>query len=190
MPASVHQQFASESASSGLPCDIDSQLISKWFAVYTMPKCEQSVRRLLDFRQIESFLPTFEVQRAWKNRQRVKLQRPLFPSYVFVHINPRQRAAVLGAQNALRIVGNSHGPLPIPDQEIEFLRSDFCTKRVEPYLDLVVGTRVRVRSGPMEGLEGTLVEKRNNLRFVFTVAMINQHAAIEIQADELETVPN
>lgn len=161
----------------------------QWFAVYTMPQSEQSVRRMLDIRRIESFLPTFEVQRVWKNRQRVKIQRPLFPSYVFVHIIPQQKSSVLSAPHALRIVGNQHTPLPIPDQEIEFLRSDFCRGKVEPYLDLVVGKKVRICSGPMQGLEGTLVEKRSGLRFVLTVAMINQHAAIEVQGDELEVVP-
>jgi transcription antitermination factor NusG len=162
----------------------------RWFAVYTMPQSEQSVRRMLDIRQIESFCPTFESQRIWKNRQRVKIQRPLFPSYVFVRIHPTQRAMVLSAPNALRIVGNHQGPIPISDREIEFLRSEFCRRRVEPYFDLVVGTRVRIRSGPMEGLEGTLVQKRNSLRFVLTVAMISHHAAIEVRAEDLEAISN
>lgn len=163
---------------------------ARWYALYTMPQSEQSVRRMLDIRQIESFYPTFEVQRVWKNRQRVKIQRPLFPSYVFIHIHPGQRAIALSATNALSIVGNRQGPAHIPDREIEFLRSDFCRNRVEPYFDLVIGTRVRIRYGPMEGLEGTLVQKRNGLRFVLSVAMINQHAAVEVQADELEAVSN
>lgn len=161
-----------------------------WFALYTMPQGEQSVRRILDIRQIESFVPTYEVQRVWKNRQRVTVQRPLFPSYVFVRIGQGQRSTVLNSPGALRIVGNSRTPLPIPDREVEFLRSETCRGRLEPYLDLVIGKRVRIRSGPMEGLEGTLVEKRNSLRFVLTVAMINQHAAVEMPADELEAVRN
>lgn len=155
-----------------------------------MPQSENSVRRVLDIKQVESFLPTYEVQRIWKNRQRVKTQRPLFPSYVFVHIDDQQRSAVLSVPNALRIVGNHYGPTAICDREIEFLRSDMCRNRLEPYHDLVVGKRVRIRCGPMEGLEGTLVEKRNSARFVLTVAMINQHAAIEVQAEELEAVRN
>jgi len=161
---------------------------ARWFALYTMPKSEQSVRRVLDIRQIESFCPTFEVQKVWRNRQRVKIQRPLFPSYLFIRIVPRQRSLVLSTPNALRIVGDRRGPSSIPDQEIEFLRSDLCRRRGEPYRDLVIGTRVRICSGPMEGLEGTLVQKRNSLRFVLTVAMINQHAAVEVRAEELEAV--
>jgi hypothetical protein len=53
-----------------------------------------------------------------------------------------------------------------------------------------LGEKVRIRSGPMQGLEGTLVQKRNSLRFVLTIAMINQNAAIEVQGDELEAVQN
>jgi transcription antitermination factor NusG len=162
----------------------------RWFALYTMPQAEHSVRRMLEIRKIESFLPTYEFERVWKNRQRVKTQRPLFPSYVFICIDNRQRSTVLSSPGALRIVSSGHTPLPIPDREIEFLRSESTKRNIEPYLDLVIGKKVRIRSGPMQGLEGTLVEKRNRHRFVLTVAMINQHAAIDLSSDELELVPN
>lgn len=159
-----------------------------WFAVYTMPQSEQAVCRAFDARQVESFLPTFETLRVWKNRQRVRVVQPLFPSYLFVRIRPRQKGTVLSAPGALHLVGNGRGPLAISDREIEFLRSAFCRTRVEPYHDLVVGNRVRIRSGPMEGLVGTLVQKKKSLRFVLTITMINQNAAVEVQADELEPV--
>ena len=171
-----------------LPRLDQSEQSLRWFALYTMPQSEQAVRRLLDIKQIECFLPTYETEKVWKNRQRVKLNRPLFPSYVFVHIHSLQRGSVLGAPGALRILGNGHGPLPIPDREIEFLRSR--GQRIEPYPEFALGEKVRIRSGPMLGLEGTLVQKRNSLRFVLTVAMINQNAAVQVQGDELEAIRN
>jgi len=183
-------QIESVALAATLPVCHVSEAVHQWFALYTMPQSEQNIRRLLDLRGIESFVPTFEVQRVWRNRQRVKTMRPLFPSYVFVHITNRQRGTVLSSPGALRIIGNSHASLPIPDREIEFLRSETSKRKIEPYLDLIIGNRVRIRSGPMEGLEGVLVEKRNSLRFVLTVAMINQHAAIEMNADELEMIRN
>jgi transcription antitermination factor NusG len=161
-------QLDATQALSGCAVPVDFELANKWFAVYTMPQSEQAVRRMLDIKQIESFLP----------------------SYVFVHIDPQRRSSVLGTKGVLRIIGNSQGPLPVSDKEIQFLRSDGRQRKIEPYLDLVVGKKVRIRSGAMEGLEGTLVEKRNNLRFVLTIAMINQHAAVEVQGDELELVAN
>jgi len=165
-----------------------SELTPKWYALYTMPRSEQSVMRHLGVRQIEAFLPTCESTRIWKNRQRVKIEQPLFPSYLFVRICSRDRGSVLGSPGALKIVGNSFGTLVVPDAEVEFLRSDFCRKRVEPYLHFVAGKKVRIKSGPMQGVQGVLVEKGNGLRFILTIAMINQSAAVEVEADELEAV--
>ena len=58
-----------------------------WFAVVTAPQHEKAAFRHLDFGGIETFLPTYESTRVWKNRQKVKLQLPLFPTYLFVRID-------------------------------------------------------------------------------------------------------
>lgn len=159
-----------------------------WYAVFTVPQNEKSAARHLSLRDVESFLPTYQSIRVWKNRQRVQLDLPLFPSYLFVCIGGRERGKVLGTPGVLRIVGNSREPLPVPDSIIEFLRSGLASGKIEPYRELVVGQKVRIRSGAMSGLQGTLVRKNNNLRFVLTIDLINQHAAVEIGAENLEPV--
>lgn len=160
----------------------------RWYAVFTVPRNEKSTARHLNLREIESFVPTYEAVRLWKNRQRVRVVQPLFPCYLFVRIARPERSRVLASPGVLRIVGNSREPLPVPDAAIEFLRSDFWSNKLEPYREMIVGQRVRIRSGAMEGLEGVLVRKNNNLRFVLSVDLINQHAAVEIDADRLEPV--
>lgn len=158
-----------------------------WHAVFTVPQHEKSVVKHLDLREIESFLPVYETVRVWKNRQRMKLTLPLFPTYLFVHINFRERGKVLQSPGVLRIVGN-RGCAYIPDSEVEFLRSGFCRQRIEPYRDLVVGEKVRIKAGVMQGLQGTLVRKNDSMRFVLTVELINQHAAVQVGAEDLEPV--
>ena len=157
-----------------------------WYAVFTVPQNEKSVAKHLHLREVEHFLPTYEEVRTWKNRQRVKVVLPLFPTYVFARISPSERARVLAAPGVLRIVGTSREPIPLPDDEIEFLRSDLCRAKTEPYRELLVGQKVRVRSGVMKGVEGVLVRKNNGSRFVITLELINLHAAIEMSAQELE----
>jgi transcription antitermination factor NusG len=159
-----------------------------WYAVYTVPQHEKSALKQLDIREIETFLPTYETVRVWKNRQRMKLILPLFPTYLFVHIDSRERAKVLQSPGVLQIVGNSRECVPLPDSEVEFLRSDFCRQRIEPYRDLVIGEKVRIKSGVMQGLQGTLVRKSNSMRFVLTLELINQHAAIQVDAEDLEPI--
>jgi transcription antitermination factor NusG len=158
----------------------------KWFAVFTIPQNEKSVVKHLDVREIESFLPTFETVRLWKNRQRVKTILPLFPTYLFVHINSQERVKVLRAPGVVQIVGNGREGIPLGDAEIEFLRLGLCGKRIEPYQELVVGQKVRVRHGALQGLEGVLVKQKNSLRFVLSFNMIQQHAAVEVDAECLE----
>jgi len=162
----------------------------RWVAVFTVPQNERSVVRHLEMRQIESFLPTCESTRVWKNRQRVKIVQALFPMYVFARIQMEERSLILRSPGVLRIIGNRQGPISIPDSEMEFLRSDFCRQRVEPFRDLVVGERVRIKTGAMQGVQGVLVRKKAGLRFVLTLELINQHAAVEVDADELEPILN
>jgi transcription antitermination factor NusG len=158
----------------------------KWYAVYTVPNNERSVARHLEFRRLETFLPTYESTRLWKNRQKVKVTAPLFPTYLFVRIERNERGRVLDSPGVLRILGNSKGPLPVSSADIEFLQSDLCRRTVEPYRELVIGQKVRIRSGAMQGVEGVLVRKKNGMKFVVTLALINQHAALEVHTDELE----
>jgi hypothetical protein len=49
-----------------------------------------------------------------------------------------------------------------------------------------LGEKVRIKSGVMRGVEGTLVRKDDSLRFVLTFQLSNQHAAIHVDADDLE----
>ena len=168
------------------PETIDAASGRKWYAVFTVPQNEKSVVRHLDLREIESFLPTYETLRVWKNRQRMKIILPLFPAYLFVRINSRERARVLQSPGVLRIVGNRKEPIPLPDSEVELLRSGLYGERIEPYRGLVIGEKVRIKSGIMCGVQGILVKKSESMRFVLTLELINQHAAIQVDAEDLE----
>jgi transcription antitermination factor NusG len=151
-----------------------------------VPQNEKSVVRHLSLREVESFLPAYETVRVWKNRQRVKTILPLFPTYLFVHINGRERVRVLESPGVLQIVGNGRESIPIADADIETLRAGVTARLAEPYRDLVIGEKVRVKSGILQGVEGTLVRRKGGNRFVLSFESINQHAAIQVSAEDLE----
>jgi transcription antitermination factor NusG len=159
-----------------------------WHAVYTRPRHEMLVARQLDFRQIESYLPTMESVHVWKNRQRVRIAEPLFPSYLFVRVDRQEHSAVVQTPGVLSIVGNSRGSLVLEESTIDFLRSGFCRGRLEPWNEIAVGDRVRIKYGLMASVQGILVRKKSNLRFVISIEMINQNAAVEVNANDIEPV--
>jgi transcription antitermination factor NusG len=161
-----------------------------WFAVVTAPQHEKAALRHLDFAGVETFLPTYESSRIWKNRQKVRVQLPLFPTYLFVRIDHGDRAKVLGIPGVRRLVGNSREALSLPNREIEFLRASLLEQKAEPYAGLIVGQRVRIKSGAMRGVEGSLVRKSSEWRFILTVQLIRHHVAVEVDASTLEPIIN
>jgi transcription antitermination factor NusG len=182
----IEQTIGHDAKAFSPPVAPDGSSRRRWYAVFTVPQNEKSAVKHLDLRGIDSFLPTYETVRVWKNRQRTKIVLPLFPSYLFVHIGSGERAKVLQSSGVLHIVGNGREHVPLPDAEIEFLRSGLPNARIEPYRELVVGERVRIKSGALQGVCGTLVRKGSGVRFVLTLELINQHAAVEVDAEHLE----
>jgi len=159
-----------------------------WFAAYINSHHEKRVASYFGERQIESFLPLYATRHRWKNRCEMDLELPLFPNYVFVHIDPRERGRVLEVPGVLSLVGFGRSLAPLPDFEIEALRSGLGRRNIEPYAYLVLGERVRIKAGAMIGMEGVLVRKKNNLRVVLALDAIMQCVAVEVDADDLVPV--
>jgi len=88
----------------------------------------------------------------------------------------------------LHIVGNGRNHIPVDETELEFLRWGMKNSKIEPHRELAVGQKVRIKSGVMEGVIGTLIRKNDSLRFVLTLQLINQHASVEVDAGTLESV--
>ncbi len=163
---------------------------ANWFAAYTNSHHEKRVASHFAERQIESFLPLYATRHRWKNRCEMNLELPLFPNYVFVHIDPRERVQVLAVPGVQSLVGFGRTLAPLPTFEIEALRSGLGQRKIEPHPYLAIGKRVRIKAGPMMGMEGVLVRKKNNFRVVLALDVIMQSVAVEVDADDLEPVAN
>ena len=176
---------------SSLQCP-DSSLVTShsslrlWYAAYTCANHEKRVAEQLSARSVEHFLPLYESVRRWKDR-RVQLQLPLFPGYVFVRLALRDRLQVLEIPSVARLVGFNGTPAALPDAEIEALKAGLESGvRAVPHPYLKVGRRVRIISGPFEGLEGVLIRKKNELRFVISLDLIQRSVLLDIEASSVE----
>jgi transcription antitermination factor NusG len=168
------------------PCVDDLEL--RWFAAYTCANHEKKVREQLDQRSVESFLPLYETVRRWKDR-RMCLQLPLFAGYVFVRMAMVDRLRVLQVPSIVRIVGFNGHLAALPDAEIEGLRNSLARGvRAEPHPFPTIGRRVRVTRGPLAGLQGVVVRRRNKIRFVVSVELIMRSIAVETNASDLEEI--
>jgi transcription antitermination factor NusG len=163
--------------------------VRHWYAVYTRPCHEAQVARHFDAREIEAYLPCYQVVHRWKNRCTRKLDLPLFPRYIFAHVAVSERVRVLQVPGVLLVVGSAGKPTPLPHSEIELIRGGLHARKAEPHPFLKVGQRARIRSGAMAGLEGVVVRGKNSLRVVISLDLIRQSVALEVDWDELESLP-
>ena len=167
----------------------DMHFVSNWFAVFTSPRHEKRVQQHFNQRDIENYLPIYRSSRKWRNGLKVVLDLPIFPGYLFVRIKRTERVKVLEVPGVLAIVGSAASKMtPLPDAEVEALRSGLHLRQAEPHPLLTVGERVRIRSGALAGLEGIVVLKKNTLRVVLTMDLIMQSIAVEVDGENLEPV--
>ena len=160
--------------------------VPRWYATYTCANHEKTVSKQLDQRSVEHFLPLYETVRRWKDR-RVRLQLPLFPGYVFVHLALRDRLSILQIPGVVRLVGFNGHPSALPEREIEAIRTGVARQlRLEPHPYLTVGRRVRIKNGPLQSREGILIRKKGIFRVVLSLDLIVRSTAVEVDSADIE----
>jgi transcriptional antiterminator NusG len=161
-----------------------------WYGVYTRSNFEKIVAADLCVKGVDVYLPTIREIHRWRDRRK-EIEKPIFPGYVFVNMmdTPANRLRVLRSTGTVRILGNGGEIEPIPELEIEAIRRllesemPFC---VHPFLR--EGAWVRVKYGPLRGVEGTLVRIKNKERLVLSVQMLAQSVATEIDGSDVEVL--
>jgi transcription antitermination factor NusG len=165
-----------------------SVTVAEWFALHTSSCQEKNLARHLSARNIEFFLPVYTRVSRWKNGLRVSIERPIFPGYVFVNIHKREKIRVLELPGAHSLVSAGHEPIALPAREIEVLREATRLLRAEPHPYLNVGDRVRLRTGPLEGMTGIIVRKKAGSRLVISLELIMRSVSVEVDEQNLETL--
>ncbi|MFM7245236.1 MAG: transcription termination/antitermination NusG family protein [Planctomycetaceae bacterium] len=163
----------------------ESRPASQWVAFYTLARREKDFMRRLEGAGIPFYAPLIR-RRLHSAGGRVRSSWvPLFPSYVFAPVDDEQRRAALATNVVSRW-------LSIPDERmlVDDLRAIRrlveADKPLTPESRLEAGQPVRVRSGPLQGLEGTVVSRRGEERLLVAVRFLNQGASIELEDVDLE----
>jgi len=166
----------------------EQDLNHNWFAICTRHQHERMVVRNLEYKEFEVFLPLYKARHGWKDRIK-EVSVPLFPGYLFVRGGLQRWLAILSTPGVSSIVSCGGQPAAIPFSEIEGIKRVVeSTLRVEPHPFLRSGDWVRVKHGPIAGLEGILLRQKNVARLVLSVEMLGQSAAVEVGATDVERI--
>lgn len=166
---------------------LDTSEQTRWWAVHTLPRREKELMRQLRGLSIAHYCPLVKHrQRSPGGRVRTSYL-PLFSSYVFVAANDQQRHQALGTNCIVRT-------LEVPDTQ----RLLFDLRQIQRLIELDApltieakiqpGQRVRVRSGTMIGLEGTVLKRRGKSMLVVSLAFLNQGASVLLEDFQLERI--
>ncbi len=152
-----------------------------WFAVQVRPQAEKSVAAIARYNGFEEFLPLCRSQTRWPGRVQ-SLDVPLFPGYLFCRISPDVRLQLQTIPGVRSIVGDGKTPIPVDDTEMAALRATARSGLpVEPWPLPRNGNRVRLKGGPLTGLQGLLVAVRESYRLVLSISVLDRSIAVEIE---------
>ncbi len=160
---------------------------TQWFVCHTKPRCEKKFSALMEAEGVEHYLPLVESVKRY-GKQTKRFTKPLFPGYVFAQIVLENKARIYQQDLLARVIPVVH--------ENAFLRQMESVRAiVASGLELTLrpliqrGTRVRVTSGPLWGLEGVVDDPTNPHGIVVAVDVLQQGLHVRMSLENLEPVP-
>jgi transcription antitermination factor NusG len=159
-----------------------------WFALQIRMRHEVSVAEHLKGKGYEWFLPLYKARRRWSDRVK-EVSSPLFPGYLFCRFNPHDRLPILKTPGVTQVVGYNHVPVPVDEEEIEAIRRLVASGLPNfPCVFLQVGSKVRIETGALRGLEGILTELKGKRRLVLSITLLQRSVAVEIDSDAVSVM--
>lgn len=158
-----------------------------WWCLHTKPRQEKSVARDLMVRGLTFYLPLVVQESRTPTGRKIRSRVPLFTSYVFFQGDDEQRRAALTTNRLVHAL-----PVPDPDGLVADLRQIDRMLRsglpVVPEATHPVGSRVRIVTGPLAGLVGTVARRGQGDRFVAIVQFLGSGASADLRDWQVEQV--
>lgn len=155
-----------------------------WYVAHTRPRREKKLAEYCQRQGLAVTLPLYRSVRKYRGKTAV-FAKPLFPNYVFLRLRPEQRQKIFQSDHVANLIEVSDQQL-FAEQLGDILRSLETGLEVCLAPQIVAGSRVKIRSGPLRGIEGW-VENRSGSVFVhLRLDFIGQGVAVKIEADDLE----
>jgi transcription antitermination factor NusG len=155
----------------------------QWLVAHTKPRRE---KKLVDYCQRQGFaatLPCYDSAHKYRGKT-VVFRKPLFPGYVFLELEPGQKDSVRQNDHVANL-------LEVFDQEIFRRQLQDILLALDSNLGVRLapaigeGMRVRIKGGPLEGLEGWVEQRYGMTTVLLRLDFINQAAAVKVDADLL-----
>lgn len=166
--------------------EFDAEPVRRWWVVHTKPRQEKSLARDLFKHKIPYYLPQVPRTSVVRGRKQTSYA-PVFPSYAFIFATDLDRHADMKINriaNWIRVAN----PAELTRQLFSLSRLVEGGAPLTVESRLTAGDRVRVKSGPLAGVEGTVVARRRKCRLIVAISLIQQGVSVEIDDHLLEAI--
>ncbi len=160
----------------------------RWYCLHTKPRQEKATARDLLARKLAFYLPQVVREDRTPAGRRTRSIIPLFAGYVFLLGTDRHRVEALRGNRLVSV-------LEVADQE-GLIRDLWQVRRmlasgvaIDPEPAAPVGGRVRITSGPLAGLIGTVVRRGKHDHFVAVVKMLGVGVSVMLEDWQVEILP-
>ena len=158
----------------------------RWFVAHTKPRREKKLVEHCRRHCLAATLPCYSSAHKYRGKT-VVFQKPLFPGYVFLQLEPGQEPSVHQSDHVANL-------LDVFDQETfqrqlqDILLALDAKVGVRLAPAIGAGMRVRIKAGPLQGIEGWVEQRYGMTTVLLRLDFINQAAAVKIDADSLELI--
>ena len=158
-----------------------------WHVLHVRSNFERRVAQHLAVRAVEHYLPLYRERVRWTDRT-VMTERPLFSGYVFARFLPESRLTVISTPGVVRSLGDEEGNL-VNCAELDKIREGLASGLLlRPHPNVSVGARVRIRAGIFEGVEGVVMEFRQQCKVIVGLAAVRQCFSLEVELGDIEVL--
>ncbi|MCE9501738.1 MAG: UpxY family transcription antiterminator [Leptospira sp.] len=162
---------------------------NKWYALYTNPRAEKKLSKILDKYKIENYLPLLQIQKKWTDRFKVS-EFPLFASYIFLHIRFfESKNKILGLPGAHHFVFHKGEPCEIPDEDIKliklFVEKYPDTLKIRKEESLQKGKKVFISRGPFAGYQAEVQKVKNEAIVIVRLPQMNSVVTVQVKTEDI-----
>jgi len=155
----------------------------RWFVAHTKPRREKKLVEYCRRQNLAVTLPCYDSAHKYRGKM-VVFRKPLFPGYVFLQLEPGKKDSVRQNDHVAKL-------LEVFDQETFQRQLQDILLALETSLEVRLapsigeGMRVRIKAGPLQGLEGWVERRYGMTTVLLRLDFINRAAAVKIDADQL-----
>lgn len=158
-----------------------------WWALYTLARREKDLARRLRAREVCHYAPLVK-RRSRSPGGRVRQSYvPLFPNYVFLRGSDDERRQALTTGCVSRTLEIVDGAALVRDLA-QIRRLIASEAPLLPESRLETGDPVRIRSGPLVGVEGVIIQRRGEERLLVAVEFLQQGASLLMEDFQVERI--